>query len=257
MALENLLGNLGDFGSQPIGMPDPAQQQADIHAMAPTLPNATHPGFFAQLGDPHSGVRHGLADFLGNMGDFLLQANGHAPMYAPRKQQQQLSAAVANFLGPNSGLDEIARRDPNAAIQLWASMRKPELPADIQDFQYEQNLPPDKRVAFERFMQFRYPNMMSPIALNQGDQVIPSGGATPAASSAPTPDAPAILKQATARGYVLPGEMQTLQQSLGPNGQGAMQGWLKQNSVRVVTRTGMKDGRPVVQFDDGTVDYAH
>lgn len=65
------------------------------------------------------------------------------------------------------------------------------------------------------------------------------------------------LKAATARGYVLPDEATAIKSGLGANGQAAFEGWLEQNKVKMVTRTGTApDGRKVVQFSDGTTQYA-
>lgn len=121
--LADLLGNMGDFGSQPIGMPSDAQTHADLSAAVQNAPGV-HRSIFAQLGDPHSSLRHALGSFLGNMGDAIVQAHGGQPLYAMRQQRQRLGTAVANFLGPNSGFDAIAKENPELAINLWSAMRK-------------------------------------------------------------------------------------------------------------------------------------
>ena len=64
------------------------------------------------------------------------------------------------------------------------------------------------------------------------------------------------LKAATGRGYVLPDEAAAIKSGLGSNGQAAFDGWLQQNNVKVVTRTGTSNGRKVIQFSDGTTQYA-
>lgn len=93
-------------------------------------------------------------------------------------------------------------------------------------------------------------------------QAVSSFGATPPPAQ-PQPAQPAsmsaqdALRNATGRGFVLPDEVQAIKSQLGPNGQATFEGWLKQNNVKVVTRTGTDaSGRKVVQFEDGTIQYA-
>lgn len=78
----------------------------------------------------------------------------------------------------------------------------------------------------------------------------------PQAQPAPTMAPEQALRDATARGYVLPDEAAAIMAGLGTNGQAAFQGWLQQNNVKMVTRTGTANGRRVVQFSDGTTQYA-
>ena len=89
---------------------------------------------------------------------------------------------------------------------------------------------------------------------------IASLNGAPPPQQAPTPTTVApetALRNATARGYVLPDEAASIKANLGSNGQAAFEGWLEQNKVKMVTRTGTApDGRKVVQFSDGTTQYA-
>jgi len=104
-------------------------------------------------------------------------------------------------------------------------------------------------------------------------RVVPEGGvmvnardpdAIASLNSTPPPQLPAptaiapetALRNATARGYVLPDEAAAIKANLGGNGQAAFDGWLQQNNVKVVTRTGTSNGRKVIQFSDGTTQYA-
>ena len=84
------------------------------------------------------------------------------------------------------------------------------------------------------------------------------GGASPQAAAPVNVITPQqALKAATARGYVLPDEATAIKSGLGANGQAAFEGWLEQNKVKMVTRTGTApDGRKVVQFSDGITQYA-
>lgn len=70
----------------------------------------------------------GLRDTLGQIGDYLLQANDMQPIYAPRKQkfeQDQASEAVAAYLGNiNPALADVARKSPQTGLQLFNALRE-------------------------------------------------------------------------------------------------------------------------------------
>ena len=85
------------------------------------------------------------------------------------------------------------------------------------------------------------------------------GGSPQRQTQTPPAIAPeTALRNATARGYVMPDEAAAIKSGLGSNGQAAFEGWLQQNKVKMVTRTGTApDGRKVVQFSDGTTQYAN
>jgi len=66
----------------------------------------------------------------------------------------------------------------------------------------------------------------------------------------------AILGGASRSGRITQAEANVVRQSLGPNGQAAFQKWLTDNSIKIIVRTGTTaDGRRVVQYQDGTVEY--
>ena len=95
-------------------------------------------------------------------------------------------------------------------------------------------------------------NTRDPIAVAQFGR-----GTPPPQTPAPPAIAPeTALRNATARGYVLPDEAAAIKANLGGNGQAVFDGWLQQNNVKVVTRTGTSNGRKVIQFSDGTTQYA-
>lgn len=75
---------------------------------------------------------------------------------------------------------------------------------------------------------------------------------------APTASGPEqILSAAAGSKRITQAEANVIKQSLGPNGQSAFAKWMTDNSVKVVTRTGRAaDGRRVVQYTDGTIEYA-
>lgn len=68
--------------------------------------------------------------------------------------------------------------------------------------------------------------------------------------------ASAILGGASRSRRITQAEANVVRQSLGPNGQAAFQKWLTDNNIKIIVRTGTTpDGRRVVQFQDGTVEY--
>jgi hypothetical protein len=100
---------------------DPAQAtglQGAGGAMAPQ-----HRGFFGQLLDPNSKLRHGLGDFLGNVGDAIVQSHGGQPTYRMRQQQKKLGTALSQFLGVDDALAHIAQIDPGTAATLWKAQQ--------------------------------------------------------------------------------------------------------------------------------------
>lgn len=85
-------------------------------------------------------------------------------------------------------------------------------------------------------------------------QAPPSGGEQ--APSMAGSGVETILRNASGSKTVTKQEADVVRQSLGKNGQAAFNNWLKQNQIRVIVRTGKApDGRRVVQYQDGTVEY--
>lgn len=69
--------------------------------------------------------------------------------------------------------------------------------------------------------------------------------------------APEILQDAAEAQTITQAEANVIRQSLGANGQKAFDDWRAKNKIKIIVRTGRDaNGRPVVQYDDGTVDYA-
>jgi len=165
MALMDFLAQLGGggnpFGNQVLpNVPAPVQQammnggmgmapkaqpfltQIGGEEMVATPPNMMEQIRAAQaqpeLRDPFAGQAaqapaapkqfSGLRDTLGRIGDYLLQANDLAPIYAPRKaefEQKQSSEAVAQYLGRfDPMLGDVARRDPKTGMQLLQALRE-------------------------------------------------------------------------------------------------------------------------------------
>lgn len=118
----------------------------------------------------------------------------------------------------------------------------------------------------ERFQKFQQPNYTpvgeGGLAGFQYGQPM-QGGANMAPQGAPQQpgmapaDAGPILQQAQATGAITAEDAQRVQSSLGPQGAQQFEQWKSQNGIRVIARTGTDaSGRKVVQFEDGTVDYA-
>lgn len=86
-------------------------------------------------------------------------------------------------------------------------------------------------------------------------------GAAPAPTGqqpeAVTPEgAASILSNASRSSRITQAEANVVRQSLGPQGQAQFNKWLTDNNIKIIVRTGTTpDGRRVVQFQDGTVEY--
>jgi hypothetical protein len=77
----------------------------------------------------------------------------------------------------------------------------------------------------------------------------------------PTPEQPQtaenILAKASDAKVITQAEANVIKQSLGPNGQAAFSKWMRENNIKVIARTGRDaSGRRVVQYADGTIEYA-
>ncbi len=72
-----------------------------------------------------------------------------------------------------------------------------------------------------------------------------------------TPEgAASILGNASRSSRITQSEANVVRQSLGPQGQAQFNKWLTDNNIKIIVRTGTTpDGRRVVQFQDGTVEY--
>jgi hypothetical protein len=76
----------------------------------------------------------------------------------------------------------------------------------------------------------------------------------------PTPETPqgaaGILASAARSKTITQAEANVVRQSLGKNGQTAFQKWITENRIKIIVRTGTApDGRRVVEFEDGTIEY--
>lgn len=103
-------------------MPNGLSGVAGFANAMPTTPPpspVTDPAQMAAPAQPQSSSPyHGFGGTLGKIGDAMLAASGQAPLYGPRKQQEQLGNALAGFFGESSPLAPIARIAPGAALTL-------------------------------------------------------------------------------------------------------------------------------------------
>lgn len=68
--------------------------------------------------------------------------------------------------------------------------------------------------------------------------------------------AASILGNASRTNKITQAEANVIRQSLGPNGQAKFNEWMKSNNIKIIVRTGTApDGRRVVQYQDGTIEY--
>lgn len=164
MALQDFLGNLamamgqepgGTTGIAPTlpGQSDPRRAGLPPEVQFPMAGpfvmgrNVSTPGFNPNAPDPRtgqappsmpgatpqqdSGTKKFLGisgDTLGQIGDYLLQANDMAPIYAPRKAEQekrQMGEALSQYLGQiDPQLGEMARQHPELAYKLLGVERE-------------------------------------------------------------------------------------------------------------------------------------
>lgn len=95
------------------------------------------------------------------------------------------------------------------------------------------------------------PPSMAPGAARWQPQQPEQGNTGPTAQGIPQ-----IMKKASEAKTITQAEANVIKQSLGPNGQGRFNDWLKSQNIRVIVRTGTApNGRRVVQYQDGTVEY--
>lgn len=100
------------------------------------------------------------------------------------------------------------------------------------------------------------PASMAPGATRWRQQPSQLGATQPQMETAPVKGASAILNQASKGKQITQAEANVVRQSLGPNGQAKFEKWLQDNSIKIIVRTGTApDGRRVVQYQDGTVEY--
>jgi hypothetical protein len=117
----------------------------------------------------------GLRDFLGHLGDALLVANGHQPMYAARAAERKRSAALQQFLGgvdPELGAMIGAGMDPSDAVSIY-KMKHPgegNKPSFVQEYEYRERLDPEHRKAYDAYAEQRKFNPYAPpITMGQND----------------------------------------------------------------------------------------
>lgn len=100
------------------------------------------------------------------------------------------------------------------------------------------------------------PPSMAPGASRWQQQQPTAAAPTEAAPLQSEQGAEAILNEASKTNKITQDAANVVRQSLGPNGQAAFQNWLTKNKIKIIVRTGTAaDGRRVVQYEDGTIEY--
>lgn len=131
MALEQFLAQLAQKemgGMDPLSQVPPVapQMQQQTQMQQPQLRDPLA-GSQPQA-SPQTGKFTGLRDTLGTIGDYLLQANEMAPIYAPRKaehKQTQASEAIAAYLGNiDPALADIVRNDTKTGMEIYKGLRE-------------------------------------------------------------------------------------------------------------------------------------
>ncbi len=165
---------------------------------------------------------------------------------------------------------QLAQSDEKLYSKLFDAAEKPT--AFQQDFTFIKNTFGDRAAA--EFAQFGRSGIVS-IPLGDGRTYVGPPSMAPGASrwqqnagtegQQPQPQQPgtvneqgaaSILGNASRAKKITQAEANVIRQSLGPQGQASFEKWLTDNSIKIIVRTGTApDGRRVVQFQDGTVDY--
>jgi len=198
---------------------------------------------------------------------YFLQALGDAgrdvlPQIQAQQQQQRQQRLLAQR---NDLVRRAAQGDKDALAQLapldldaYKAVEQSGQTAFQKDFQFIKDQFGDKAAA--EYAQYGRGDNVS-IPLGDGRTYVgPAAGApgaTPWEGAAPV-TVPDILKQASSSGRMTQSDVAMVKGNLGPAGQAQFDAWLKDKSIKVISRTGTTpDGRKVVQFSDGTVDYAN
>lgn len=238
---------------QGVGTPDPMTNQPVDLMQAPEMKPAK-PGF----NDPG-----GWGEKLAMIGSVLAGDGGNSPALAPYilRRQQELLAQRQQQDREYDWQDwqrkqkwERANPKPvNNDTTADYDFRKRILGEDAAKDWLRSSGDPIVTVPLPNGQIYSGPRSQLSVALT-GKPVEQQAAPPPVAA---TSDAPTILKNASARGYILPEEEAALRPQLGANGTGAFEGWVQSQKIKRVTRTGRTaDGRKVIQFTDGTMQYA-
>ena len=152
--------------------------------------------------------------------------------------------------------------------KIWGSTQKPT--TFQQDFDFIKKTFGDAAAA--EFAQFGRSGIVS-IPLGDGRTYVGPPSMAPGASrwqqqpgtEAPPAEQPktvteqgaaSILGNASRSKRITQAEANVIRQSFGPEGQAKFNQWMTDNSIKIIVRTGTApDGRRVVQYQDGTVEY--
>lgn len=201
----------------------------------------------------------------------LMQARVAALKNTPgREDEASRTEDVAQIIAkqPQAGKALLAMKMAAIDPKLYETIygKAADKTAFQQDFEYIKKTFGDNAAA--EFAQFGRTGIVS-IPLGNGQTYVGPASMAPGASrwkeqpsetgeAPPSPGSGAetILRNASGSKTITKQEADVVRQSLGQNGQAAFNNWLKQNQIRVIVRTGKApDGRRVVQYQDGTVEY--
>jgi hypothetical protein len=116
--LPNLLGKIGTDAVAQLPTAPPIMDALARNALKPR-PEEAAPATAVQL--PYAHVPHGIRNVLGMVGDALLVANGHQPMYRPRLEQMKSANALAALqANPHDGaaLAGLYAVNPDLAMRM-------------------------------------------------------------------------------------------------------------------------------------------
>lgn len=146
-----------------------------------------------------------LRNTLGAIGDAMLVATGHAPIYRQRMEQEQQNQALQGFLqNPDEAIQRLMQIDPRSGIALYSQVHpKSEVPESVKGYNYYNALPDSEKPRFEKYLQLTHPGMMAPVTLGPNDTVETPGSSLPHVSDQASYDAvPAGAQYTTPDGHV-------------------------------------------------------
>lgn len=227
---------MGGMGGDQLETPFAMQQMQPQQAMQQKKPGG---GLLSFLGKPDT------RDALGQIGDYLLQANDMAPIYGPRKarrEQERVGSLLGQYLGQGDEvLAQIMSADPQTGMALL-KMKAEQQKGQEPDVTVIDGVAFDKRTGtplfespYDRIIPgpegsfYRVPRM--------GLGRVVGGAQQPQQPAQPAPqgeDAAApIIAQATRSKVITPEDYTAIQQSLGPNGRKAADQWRQQNGIQI------------------------
>jgi hypothetical protein len=198
------------------------------------------------------------------------QANAYANTVGKEKEAAAAQALLKSFdINPDAVIVPMTMQLAQSDDKLYKTLFDAGDPTGLQkDYNFIRRTFGDSAAA--EFAQFGRSGMVS-IPLGDGTTYVGPPSMAPGASvwkqqpsmeggQQPTPVTPqgvaGILGGATRSKMITQAEANVVRQSLGRNGQSAFQKWITENRIKIIVRAGTApDGRRVVEFEDGTIEY--